>query len=192
MRTASIVGVRTVYEGWGRYLLAEVRLAGGAVVARAIEDHGQAVAVLPYDASRRVALLVRQHRPPVLHAGGPASILEAPAGILDEPDPAAAAAREAFEETGVRLSAVEPAGVVWSMPGISTERMSLFLAAFAASDRTAAGGGLAEENEEIEVVEVSLAELAAMADDGRLDDLKTLCLAQTLRLRRPDLFAATA
>jgi len=39
------------------------------------------------------------------------------------------------------------------------------------------------------VVELPLAELAARADEGRLDDMKTMLLVQTLRLRRPDLFA---
>jgi hypothetical protein len=74
------------------------------------------------------------------------------------------------------------------MPGISTETIHLFLAAYSATDRVAAGGGLEAENEEIDVVEMALAELAAMADAGRLGDLKTLALVQSLRLRRPELF----
>ena len=39
------------------------------------------------------------------------------------------------------------------------------------------------------MVEVPLAELRDMADRNALDDMKTLCLVQTLRLRRPELFA---
>jgi hypothetical protein len=39
------------------------------------------------------------------------------------------------------------------------------------------------------VVEMSLAELAALAEAGRLEDMKTALLVQTLRLRHPDLFA---
>ena len=37
------------------------------------------------------------------------------------------------------------------LPGISTEKMHMFLAEYAAASRVGAGGGLAEENEEIEV-----------------------------------------
>jgi hypothetical protein len=76
------------------------------------------------------------------------------------------------------------------MPGISTERMHLFLAPYAEGDRVAAGGGVADENEAIEVAEMPLAVLARRADEGGLGDLKTLLLVQTLRLRRPDLFTA--
>ena len=79
-------------------------------------------------------------------------------------------------------------GSTWSMPGISTERMELFLAPYTAADRTGPGGGLAEEHENITVREVALAELAAKADANALPDLKTCALLQSLRLRRPELF----
>ncbi len=70
--------------------------------------------------------------------------------------------------------------------------MDLFLAPYRAADREGAGGGLAEEHESIEVVEVALSDLAAMADRGEVADMKTLCLVQTLRLRHPTLFTASS
>jgi hypothetical protein len=88
----------------------------------------------------------------------------------------------------LRLDAVEPVGQVWTMPGISTERMHLFLAPYRAADRVAPGGGLAEEHEDISVLEVALSDLKAMAERGELHDLKTLALVQALMLRRPELF----
>jgi 8-oxo-dGTP pyrophosphatase MutT (NUDIX family) len=100
----------------------------------------------------------------------------------------AAARREAMEETGVALGPLEPVGGYWSSPGISTERMWLFLAPYAAADRRGAGGGIAEEHEGIEVLEVGLDELGRRLDEGRIDDMKTLALVQALKLRRPDLF----
>src|SRR5207253_1494510 len=72
-----------------------------------------------------------------------------------------------------------------SMPGISSARMDLYLATYSETGRVGAGGGLAEEHEDITVVEMKLAELAAMADAGQLTDMKTMLLVQTLRLRRP-------
>lgn len=183
-----IMGTRTVYEGWARYLVAEVRMPDGSRIGREVEDHGPAVAVLPYDPERRVALLVRQFRTPPCFVDGTASVLEAPAGLREEEDASTCARREAFEEVGLRLSTLEPAGRVWSLPGLSTERMDLFLAPYRAADREGTGGGLAEEHESIEVVEVALPDLAAMAERGEVADMKTLCLVQTLRLRHPALF----
>ncbi|MFC7556825.1 NUDIX domain-containing protein [Pseudoroseomonas wenyumeiae] len=115
-------------------------------------------------------------------------MLEPAAGRLDEADPEACARREALEETGLRLTQLEPVAYVWTMPALSTERAWMYLAPYAEADRVAAGGGLAEEHEEIEVLELPLAELAAMADAGTLTELKLLLLVQTLRLRRPELF----
>jgi nudix-type nucleoside diphosphatase (YffH/AdpP family) len=183
-----LVEMKTLYEGWGRLLALRVRLPDGTVLRREVEDHGPAVCVLPYDPDRRVAMLVRQFRPPAFHVAGEPDVLEAPAGMLDEDDPVDCARREALEEVGLELKLIEEAGLVWTMPGVSTERMHLYLAEYGAGDRVGDGGGLADEHERITVVELALAELAAMADDGRLSDLKTLALVQTLRLRRPDLF----
>ena len=134
-------------------------------------------------------MLVRQFRAPVMVANGQVDILEAIAGIFDEPDPANTAIREAEEEAGLVLDGAEHIGTVFSMPGISTERMHLYLARYHDGSRIGAGGGNAHEHENMIVVELSLRELAAMADDGRLTDLKALALVQTLRLRQPDLCA---
>jgi hypothetical protein len=74
------------------------------------------------------------------------------------------------------------------MPGVSTEQLSMFLGAYSEADRIGAGGG--DPSEDIEVIEMPLPELAAMADAGTLTDMKAFTLIQTLRLRRPELFAA--
>ena len=182
-----IIGTEEKYHGWCTLLLAQVRYPDGRIVKREIEDHGRASCVLPYDPARKTALLVRQLRLPPLYAGGEATILEAPAGLIDPgEDGSTAARREAMEEVGVRLTSLDLVTSAWSMPGISAERMDMFLAAYATADRTGAGGGIDDEG--IEVVEMPLSELAAMADAGTLNDMKTLVLVQTLRLRRPELF----
>ena len=135
------------------------------------------------------ALLVRQLRAPVFLTTGKQSELEAIAGMIDEGDASLTARREAKEEAGLELGDLERVTDAWSSPGMSTERVALFLARYRAADRVSAGGGLAEEHEEIEVVEMPLSALAVLADRGELTDMKTLALVQTLRLRRPFLFA---
>jgi nudix-type nucleoside diphosphatase (YffH/AdpP family) len=183
-----ILDAKTLHDGWSTLSALKIRMPDGRLMKREVEDHGAAVGMLPYDSERRVAMLIRQFRAPVLRATGEADLLEAPAGLLDEDNPEDCARREAMEEVGLRLTSLEPVGAVWTMPGISTERMHLYLAPYGAADRVAEGGGLASEHEEITIVEMPLAELARMADAGELTDMKALLLVQTLRLRRPDLF----
>lgn len=185
-----VVGLHTAHARWARMLVATLRAADGTTFQRDLEDHGAAAAVLPYDPVRRVALLVRQFRLAPFHVAGEAAMLEVPAGRLDEDDPEGGARREALEEAGLRLGPLEPVLVAWTMPALSTERAHLFLAPYSAADRVTAGGGLAEEHEALTVLELPLAALAAMADAGTLTELKLFALVQTLRLRRPELFAA--
>jgi nudix-type nucleoside diphosphatase (YffH/AdpP family) len=180
---------KLVYSGWGRFLLLDVELGDGRTVERQIEDHGEAAAVLPYDPGRRVALVCRQPRVGPLYSGFEPHLVEAAAGMIDRgEDSAATAVREALEELGVRLRTVEPVAAAWSMPAVSSERIHLFLAPYEAADRVAAGGGMADEGEEIEVLERPLKVLLQEADAGALTDIKTLALVWALARRRPDLF----
>jgi nudix-type nucleoside diphosphatase (YffH/AdpP family) len=179
-----------LHDGWSRFLRVKVRLEDGAEVDRQVEDHGNAVAVLAYDPDRRTALLVRQLRMGPLVAGETDPyLLEVPAGIIEDEPPETAARREALEEIGVRLGALEPCGAPFSTAGVSTERIHLFLGAFSAADRVEAGGGLEGEHENIRVVERPLAELLAQVLAGEIRDLKTATLTLALHARRPGLFA---
>jgi nudix-type nucleoside diphosphatase (YffH/AdpP family) len=163
-------------------------LPDGSKFNREIEDHGRAACVLAYDPQRRTALLVRQFRAAVFLTSGETDLLEVVAGVVDAGEGADTARREAMEEAGVQLHNLETVAAVWTSPGISTERSEMFLASYSAADRTGEGGGLAAEHEKITVVEIALTELAALADTGRITDMKTLALVQTLRLRHPALF----
>jgi nudix-type nucleoside diphosphatase (YffH/AdpP family) len=180
--------VETLHQGYVTLMQATLATPDGATFTREIEDHGQAAAVLAYDPARRCALLVSLPRAPVIWAKGPAELVECVAGMLDEDAPEACARREALEEAGVRLDALEPIGAAYPSPGVSTERLHLFLAAYAREDRVGEGGGLAHEHEHITVLELPLRELWARVEQGRIEDLKTLTLVFALRVRRPDLF----
>jgi len=183
-----IVRTDTVYEGFSRLLIATVELPDGQTIRREIEDHGRASCVLPYDPARRTAILVRQFRAPVAFVDGRPHLLEAVAGSVEDEVPDDCAYREAMEEAGLKLRAIEHLGTAWSMPGVSTELMHLYVAPYSEADRVGVGGGVDDEHEGITVVELPLAELAAMADAGQIMDMKTLAVVQTLRLRKPELF----
>lgn len=182
-----IKGREQAYKGWTT--IHRLTLSDGTeTFTREVEDHGSAVGVLPYDPERRVVLLVRMPRGPVLFAGED-DILEIPAGLLEAgEDLEDAARREAAEETGLTLGPLDLVGTFWTTPGISTERITLFLSAYRGADRTGLGGGLAHEHENITVVEMPIATLAERMTGGPAVDLRVFMLLQALRLRRPDLF----
>lgn len=175
--------VEIVYQGWGRMLLATLRTPDGSLITRQIEDHGDAVAVLPYDAERGTVLLVRQSRPPLLLRGDTNPLYEVLAGRIDPGEAAEATARrEAVEECGLTIGTIALVGHFFAMPAVSTERLSLYLAPYSLADRTSAGGGLAHEHEDIEVVEMRLDDLWAMGMEA-LADMKTALLVLALRER---------
>jgi nudix-type nucleoside diphosphatase (YffH/AdpP family) len=185
----ALTKLETVYQGYMTLMMATFTTHDGATFKREIEHHGHAAAVLPYDPERRTALMVSLPRAPVIWAGGPPELTEAVAGMLDGEDAETCVRREALEEAGVQLQALEPVGTVYASPGVSSERLQLFLAPYSLSDRVAAGGGLAEEHEHIAVLELPLAQLRTWVEAHRIDDLKTLTLILALRVRRPELFA---
>ena len=181
--------VRTVHSGWLDLHLVKLTNPDGSTYDRYVEDHGRAAAVLPYNPATRMALLVTMPRAALRFAGG-GDVLEAPAGLIDPGESAAdCARRELVEEAGLEVGTLEPAGAIIPSPGISTERIDLFLAPYQDSQRTGAGGGLDGENENITVAETPLDQLWALVEGDAVSDAKTRVLVQTLRLRRPDLFS---
>jgi nudix-type nucleoside diphosphatase (YffH/AdpP family) len=183
-----IDNIKTIHDGWGRFHLVTMVSPDGTRHPRQVEDHGDAVCVLPYDPERRVVMLVRQPRVGPLFAGRDALLLEAPAGLTDGEEPADAGRREVMEETGIRLGELQHAGSLWSMPGCATEMMHFYLAAYGEADRIGDGGGVDGEGEEIEVVEMPIAVAARQAASGGITDMKTVFALQALQLRHPALF----
>jgi nudix-type nucleoside diphosphatase (YffH/AdpP family) len=188
MATVALRRVETVYQGYVTLLRATFTGPDGETFAREIEHHGRAACVLPYDPERKTALLINLPRAPVIWAGGPSELLEAPAGMVENEDPEDTAVREALEECGVVLRRLELVGSPFSSPGVSSERVDLFLAAYSPQDRTAKGGGVDGEHEHIDVQEVPLPLLWAQIEQRKIEDLKSLALILALKIRRPELF----
>jgi nudix-type nucleoside diphosphatase (YffH/AdpP family) len=187
--TYRIVETKTVHAGWTKLLIATVQLPDGHSFKREIEDHGEAICVLPYHPGRRTAVLVRQPRIPLLYVAQQEQSLEAVAGVIEEKDPDVTVHREVMEEAKLKLDSIEHVFTAWTMPGISTERMHFYLAQYSGAARQDTEGGT-DEDEDTVAIEFPLSELARMADANELPDSKTLVLLQTLRLRQPELFRA--
>jgi len=146
-------------------------------------DRGNGATVLLIDRERSTVLLTRQFRVPAYLNGHPDGMLvEAPAGLLDEDDAATAIRREAEEETGVRLAEAHPIFELFMSPGSVTERVAFFWAEYRPDDLLSDGGGLAEDGEDIEVIELPLDKALAMVGTGEICDGKTVLLLQWAQL----------
>ena len=182
--------VEVTSDGWHvlRRTTFDYRRRSGRWVTEQREtyDRGNGATILVYDAERGTVLLTRQFRYPVYVNGHPDGMLiETAAGLLDDDDPETAIRREASEELGVDLGAVEHVFDVFMSPGSVTECVHFYAAPYTAADRTGDGGGLAEDGEDIEVLELPFAEALAMTRDGRIADGKTIMLLQWAALFGP-------
>lgn len=142
-------------------------------------DRGNGATILLYDRERRTVLLIRQFRLPTLGNGLDDGLLvETPAGLLDAAAPEERIKAEVEEETGYRLDNIQQLFDAFMSPGSVTELLHFFAAEYRADQRIADGGGLHEEGEDIELLELPFDEALAMARDGRLLDGKTIMLLQ--------------
>ncbi|ONN71973.1 NUDIX domain-containing protein [Pseudomonas oryzihabitans] len=142
-------------------------------------DRGNGATILLYERERRTVLLIRQFRLPTLGNGLDDGLLvETPAGLLDAAAPEARIKAEVEEETGYRLDNVQHLFDAFMSPGSVTELLHFFAGEYRADQRIADGGGLHEEGEDIELLELPFDEALAMARDGRLLDGKTIMLLQ--------------
>ncbi len=140
-------------------------------------DRGDGCCILLHDKERDTILLTRQFRLPAFINGHPdGMLLELPAGLLDEDDPATAIRREAEEETGYRIQHVREVLSAYMSPGAVTERLHFFTADYTPADRVSAGGGHEGEGEDIEIVEVALKDALAMIERSEIIDAKTILL----------------
>lgn len=160
---------RIVWQGKWRLRVDSFRLADGRLYERGVIDHPGAVVLLPLlpgdDSEGPRVLMLRQYRPALER-----TILELPAGTREPDEPwATCAQRELREETGQRAATFTSLGEVWAAPGLSNERMALFLAEELSADPLPM-----DIDEEIAVEAHPLAELVVMALDGRLDDAKSV------------------
>ncbi|KQR86547.1 NUDIX domain-containing protein [Microbacterium sp. Leaf179] len=149
-------------------------------------DRGNGATILLFDPERRTVLLTRQFRYPVYVNDHPDGMLiETAAGLLDDDDPLTAIRREAEEETGVRVDEVQHVFDVYMSPGSVTERLHFFAAAYDGASRVGDRGGLADEGEEIEILEYGIDEALSMIRDGSIQDAKTIMLLQWAVLDGP-------
>jgi len=159
-----------------RLRVGTVRLDNGAEARREVVEHPGGVAVVPFTGDS--VILVKQYR---IAAGE--YVVELPAGKLEgAEDPRHRGACELEEETGHRAGRMLPVGCYYMAIGFCSEQVHLFLAF--ELEKTAQR---LEEEERIELVELSLDEVRAGLRAHRFNDAKTALGLQALldHLDRP-------
>jgi nudix-type nucleoside diphosphatase (YffH/AdpP family) len=181
-RKIDVVASETMYKRFvhlQRMTIEHDTLKGGRqTIIRDIHDHGNAATILLYDPDRKSVILVRQLRVPAYLNGDDGWLIETPAGVLDGDDPLNAVIRETMEEAGYQIDRADHLFDAYMSPGALTERVSFFAAEIDASHRHGEGGGLEEEGEDIEILEVPLKEAFDMIAAGKIIDGKTIMLLQ--------------
>ena len=153
---------------------------------REIYDNGNSAVVLPYDADRGTVLLTRQLRLPIYLQDGVERSVEACAGKLDGETAERRIGKEIEEELGYRIQKLERVFELYVSPAAVMEKIEFFTCAYSPADKVSEGGGLAEEGEDIEVIETTLAQAAGMVAAGEIIDAKTVVLVQFLLARQSE------
>jgi len=142
-------------------------------------NRGNGVAILLYDPIRQKIILTRQFRLPTYVNGNENGMLiEVCAGVLDIDSPEECICREVEEETGYQIAEVQKVLEAYMSPGSVTEMIHLFIAQYTPDMKKSQGGGLAYEEEDIEVLELDFKEALEMLKIGKIRDAKTIMLLQ--------------
>jgi GDP-mannose pyrophosphatase NudK len=113
---------------------------------------------------------------------GRESFLEACAGKLEGEAPEKRIIKEIEEELGYRIEKLDQLFELYMSPAGLMEKIAFFACRYSPADKVSGGGGLADEGEDIEVVEVELDKASAMIGNDIID-AKTVILIQFLNRR---------
>lgn len=147
-------------------------------------DRGNGAVILLYNRRQKTVILTRQFRfPTYVNGNADGMLIEAPAGLLDQDNAEEAIRRETAEETGYHIHNPRKVMEVYMSPGSVTEILYFFVAEYDAADRLEDGGGLQDDGEDIDTLEIPLEQALTMIDHGEIKDAKTIMLLQYAKLK---------
>ena len=164
-----------------RKITYEIRRENGSTDIRSREayDRGNGATILLYNKESKTVILTRQFRIPTFINGNDSGMLiECCAGLLDMENAEECIKRETEEETGYQIKTVQKVFDAYMSPGSVTERLYFFIGEYSKEMKVSPGGGLREENEEIEVLELPFTRAMQMLGSGEIKDGKTIMLLQ--------------
>lgn len=150
---------------------------------REVYDRGNGATIMLYNKVQKTIILTRQFRLPTFVNGNETGMMiEACAGLLDKDSPEDCIRKETEEETGYQISNVQKVFEVYMSPGSVTEILYFFIAEYTQDMKVSEGGGLAHEQENIEVLELDFQNALDMVKSGDIKDAKTIMLLQHLMI----------
>ena len=154
------------------------------IQSREAYDRGNGATILLYNKEQKTVILTRQFRLPTFVNGNENGMLiEACAGLLDKDNAEDCIRRETEEETGYKISDVRKIFEAYMSPGSVTEILYFFIAEYSKEMKVTDGGGVEYEEENIEVLEISIERAIKMIDNGEIKDGKTIMLLQYIKLK---------
>lgn len=161
-----VIASERIHDGRVVHLRVDtIELPSGNISKREILEHKGAVCLLPVLPDGNIGL-IRQWRSAVQEY-----IYELPAGGLEEGEsPQECARRESVEEIGYEVGKISPLFGCYLAPGYSSEMMWGFL-----GEELKLVGAQPEDDENIELVPVTLQKALEMVENGEIRDSKTIC-----------------
>ncbi len=184
-----ILSRTTPYRGYFRiekFRLRHRRFDGtwSEAMEREVFARPPAAAVLPYDPAQDAVVLIEQFRVGAYAAGVEPWLIEVVAGIVEPGEaPADVACREAVEEAGCKVLALEPIARVLSSPGGDSEQETLYCGRVESSG---IGGlhGLDQEHEDIRAFVLPFSEAFARVTEAEVTNGNAVIALQWLALNR--------
>jgi GDP-mannose pyrophosphatase NudK len=186
--TIKIITKELLSDNWGKLFKVsyEYKMPDGKteIHKREVYDRGDGVTILLYHEEKKTVILTKQFRLPVWWNKHPTGMFtEACAGKVEEgEDPTVCIVRETEEETGYRIHSPRKIMSAYMSPGSVSELIHFYVAPFREEFRTSSGGGQQNEQEAIEVMEVTFKDALAMVKSGEIQDAKTIMLLQFIAL----------
>lgn len=149
-------------------------------------DRGDSVGAIIYHATNKTLLFVRQFRYPIFTKDEEnAWSLEIVAGVIEAKEsPEEAMIKEIKEEIGFQVRQLRPLFSFYPTPGGSNEKVFLYFARVTQEDQIAPAGGLIEEGENIQLLEIPTKIAFDMLASGEFYDAKTIIALQWLKSRQ--------
>jgi GDP-mannose pyrophosphatase NudK len=189
MNNVKILGTEILSNNW--YTLKKITYEfadkDGTVKVQNREtyDRGNGATILLYNKTHKTVILTRQFRlPTFINGNSDGMLIESCAGLLDKDNPEDCIRRETEEETGYKVTDVKKIFEAYMSPGSVTEILYFFVAEYNKAMKVSEGGGIEHEQENIEVLEISLDKALQMIGNGEIKDGKTIMLLQYAKLNK--------
>jgi len=187
LKNINILKTEVLSDNW--YVLRKITYQhthpNGSVTEQSREayDRGNGATILLYNKELETVIMTKQFRMPTYLNGNEGGyLIECCGGLLDKDNPEECIRRETEEETGYKLSHVQKVLEAYMSPGSVTEILYFFVAEYTKDMKVSEGGGVDEEHENIEVLELPFSRALDMIKTGDIKDAKTIMLLQYAQL----------